>query len=368
VQYLTNLLGERLLGPAGPQRIRTAQSLLALAVYALFAGWQAAAVGLGLMPAASLAWMALYLAGAGAFYLALRSGWSLRLPGDPSLTFPQTLFGLGVAAGGYAFAGPLRGGLIAVCMLVVLFGASKLTPRQGWASAAFGVLALGVVMAGRVVSGAPDARPAEEALHFLMAAITAAAMAVLVAQLARLRLRLLRQREDLAAALARIQLLATRDELTGLPNRRAMIEALQTATARQARVGEPVALVMIDLDHFKSINDGHGHRVGDGVLRGFAERAHMALRAVDLLGRWGGEEFLLLLPDTTLEQAQLCVERLREQLRGSPFDELVDGLTLRFSAGVTACRGPADLDAAIERADRALYQAKAEGRDRSASA
>jgi diguanylate cyclase (GGDEF)-like protein len=223
-------------------------------------------------------------------------------------------------------------------------------------------------MAARVLTGAPDARPAEEALFFLIALITAAAMAVLVARLARLRLRLLRQREDLAEAVERIQLLATRDELTGLPNRRAMIDALQTATARQARVGEPVALVMIDLDHFKAINDGHGHRVGDGVLRGFAERAHTALRAVDVLGRWGGEEFLLLLPDTTLEQAQLCVERLREQLRRTPFDELVEGLTLRFSAGVTACRGPADLDAAIERADRALYQAKGDGRDRFASA
>ncbi|HMZ01845.1 MAG TPA: GGDEF domain-containing protein [Burkholderiaceae bacterium] len=368
MQSFTDTLGERLLGPVGPQRIRVAHCLFALGVYALFAGCQGVAVGLGVMPRASLGWMAVYLTGACAFYLAVRSGWSLDLPGDPSLTLAQTLFGLVAAAGAYAYAGPLRGGVIAVCMLVVLFGASKLTPRQGWASAAFGVLALGAVMTARLVTGAADARPAEEVLLFLIALITAAAMGVLVARLARLRLRLVRQREDLAEALARIQLLATRDELTGLPNRRAMIDALQTATARQARVGEPVALVMIDLDHFKAINDGHGHRVGDGVLRGFAERAHTALRAVDLLGRWGGEEFLLLLPDTTLEQAQLCVERLREQLRRTPFDELVEGLTLRFSAGITACRGPADLDAAIERADRALYQAKAEGRDRSATA
>jgi len=368
VQSLTDTLGERLLGPTGPQRTRAAHCLLALGVYALFALCQAAAVGLGVMPRASLGWMAVYLGGALAFFLAVRSGWSLRLPGDPSLTLAQTLFGLVAAAGVYGFAGPLRGGVIAVGMLVLLFGASKLTPRQGWGTALFGVLALGGVMGARLLTGAVQAQPAEEGMLFLIALITSSAMAVLVARLARLRLRLMRQREDLAEALARIQLLATRDELTGLPNRRAMLDALHAATARQARVGEPVALVMIDLDHFKAINDRHGHRVGDGVLRGFAERAHAALRGVDVLGRWGGEEFLLLLPDTTLEQAQLCVERLREQLRRRPFDELVEGLTLHFSAGLTACRGPADLDAAIERSDRALYQAKGEGRDRSATA
>jgi diguanylate cyclase (GGDEF)-like protein len=353
------------LGPPGAQRLRAAHSLLALGVYGLLAGCHALAVAAGLMPPASLGWMAFYLAGALGFFLAVRSGASLRWGRDPSLTLAQTLFGLVAGAGSYAQAGALRGGLIAVCMLVVLFGASKLTPRQGWGTAVFGVLALGTAMAWRVAAGGADARPGEEAVLFLISLVTSVAMAVLVARLARLRQRLVRQRQDLAEALERIQLLATRDELTGLPNRRAMLDALQAAAARQARVGEPVALVMIDLDHFKAINDGHGHRVGDGVLRGFAERAHTTLRAVDVLGRWGGEEFLLLLPDTTLEQAQQCTERLREHLRRSPFDELVPGLQLRFSAGVTACRGPADLEAAVERADRALYRAKAEGRDRS---
>jgi diguanylate cyclase (GGDEF)-like protein len=340
-------------------------SLLALGVYVLFALCQAVAVRLGVLPALTSAWWAAGYLGAGLlFYGLIRSGLSQRMGRDPSLTGPQTVFGVVAAVGTYAIAGPLRGGLIAVLMLAVLFGAFKLRPRQARALAVFGFVALGSVMLWQGRGGSALHDPREDLLLLMIAAVTSLAMAVLVERLAQLRARSLRQRAELAEALERIRLLATQDELTGLPNRRAMIDALQAATRRQARLGEPVALVMIDLDHFKAINDGHGHHAGDVVLRGFAERAHVALRAVDLLGRWGGEEFLLLLPDTTLEQAVACVERLREQLRITPFDEVAPGLALNFSAGVTACHGPLDLDAAIERADRAMYLAKGDGRNR----
>jgi diguanylate cyclase (GGDEF)-like protein len=368
VQSITHIWAGWLLGPDRQQRLRVAHSLLALGVYGLFAVCQGLAVALGIMPRASLTWMGFYLGGALLFVALVRSGASHRLARDPSLTLPQTLFGLVAASGAYALAGPLRGAVIAISMLVVLFGAAKLTPREGWGTALFGVLSLAGVMAWLAWSEPGRHDPREEGVLFMLSLVTAAAMGVLVARLARLRQRLMLQRSELAEALERIRLLATRDELTGLPNRRAMADALQSAITRQARLSEPVALVMIDLDHFKAINDGHGHRAGDVVLRGFAERAMSTLRAIDVLGRWGGEEFLLLLPDTTLEQALACVERLREQLHTSPFDEVADGLAVRFSAGVTACQGATDVDAAIERADRALYRAKNGGRSRTETA
>lgn len=357
-----------LLGPAGRQRVRVAHSLLALGAYVLFAGCHLVAVQVGLMPArASLVWAGAYLGAGLVFYLLIRSGLSERLGGDPSLTAAQTVVGVVAAVGAYAQAGPLRGGLIGVIMLAVMFGAFRLGPRQARALAAFGFLALGAVMAWQIWWQPVGRDPREDLLLLLISAVTSLAMAVLVERLAHMRARSLIQRRELGEALERIRLLATQDELTGLSNRRAMIETLQAASQRQARQGEALALVMIDLDHFKAINDGHGHHAGDVVLRGFAERAQVALRAVDTLGRWGGEEFLLLLPGTTLEQAVVCVERLREQLRITPFDEVASGLALNFSAGVTACQGPQDLEAAIERADRAMYLAKTDGRARTAT-
>jgi diguanylate cyclase (GGDEF)-like protein len=88
------------------------------------------------------------------------------------------------------------------------------------------------------------------------------------------------------------------------------------------------------------------------------------LRGGDAMARWGGEEFLLMLPDTSIEAAQQCLERLRERLRQTPFDEVTPGLRITFSAGITGCLGQGDIDSAIERADQAMYRAKQAGRDR----
>ena len=173
------------------------------------------------------------------------------------------------------------------------------------------------------------------------------------------------QRTALARALERLNEIATRDELTGLPNRRAMGELLLTETARHARLKAPLSLAVIDIDRFKQINDRLGHAAGDAVLRGFAHRLESELRGADVLARWGGEEFLLLLPGTDAEQALQAVERLREGLRLQPFDDVEPGMRVSFSAGVGLCLGQGDIDSALERADRALYRAKAAGRDRS---
>jgi diguanylate cyclase (GGDEF)-like protein/PAS domain S-box-containing protein len=163
---------------------------------------------------------------------------------------------------------------------------------------------------------------------------------------------------------AELQRMVTTDALTGLPNRRRLVEAAEAALARSARNLEPLALAVLDLDHFKQVNDGHGHAAGDAVLRHVAAVASAAVREADVLARQGGEEFALLLHDTDAAGAWRVVERLREALATSPVRVADQMLTVTLSAGVSCWREGDTLDALMARADAALYRAKANGRNR----
>lgn len=157
----------------------------------------------------------------------------------------------------------------------------------------------------------------------------------------------------------RLEYLATRDALTGLHNRRFGLDLLKQALERSQRYGEKVAVVMLDLDHFKAINDQHGHAVGDAVLTEFSRFVADSLRASDTLIRWGGEEFLMILPGIDRFAAQTTVERVLAQLNQHTLSSAA--LSISFSAGVgehvhQTCQG------LLEEIDQALYRAKAAGR------
>ena len=185
------------------------------------------------------------------------------------------------------------------------------------------------------------------------------------AQLNAMRVRLQDQKNELAQALTRIQVLATRDELTGLFNRRHMLEVLTQHQKRLERSGHHrFCLALLDIDHFKRINDTHGHYVGDEVLREFAATLQSSLRDTDVLARWGGEEFLLLINDTAPEQANFGLDRARELLAAKPLLSHMPDLKVTFSAGLTSYDDDEELSQCIERADKALYQAKRTGRNR----
>ncbi len=163
---------------------------------------------------------------------------------------------------------------------------------------------------------------------------------------------------------ARVQ--ARTDELTGLPNRRRFFELAEREMVRAQRYSAPLAVVMLDLDHFKEINDNHGHATGDQVLRAVGDCCRDVLRTNDVVGRLGGEEFAIMLPATTLEGAQLFAERLRETITECRIG--LPGLELRLTAtlGVAACE-PGEtttMDELLARADAALYRGKAAGRNR----
>ena len=164
----------------------------------------------------------------------------------------------------------------------------------------------------------------------------------------------------------RIQLvkLASQDALTGLPNRRRTLELAMAALDHSKATGRPLTLALIDMDHFKDINDRCGHAAGDHVLQEFARAGREALRETDLLGRWGGEEFLLLMPDTPVELAVASLERLRTLVFGIHLPPTGSDLKVSLSAGLASFDETVkSLEDLIARADAALYRAKNDGRD-----
>jgi diguanylate cyclase (GGDEF)-like protein len=184
-----------------------------------------------------------------------------------------------------------------------------------------------------------------------------------------LLLKVRRERDLAQADLAR---LAVTDPLTGALNRRGFLDHAHPILARAERSGEPMAVAMLDLDRFKTINDGFGHDAGDDVLRGFSAELARGLRAGDLLGRFGGEEFVLLLPGIDGAGAVATVERLRAAVRAAVPHPAGGRSTVTASAGVaivdTTRSAEAALAAAVTAADAALYEAKQAGRDRVAIA
>ena len=167
--------------------------------------------------------------------------------------------------------------------------------------------------------------------------------------------------EALRAANEELQRLATTDTLTGVWNRRHFEQVVAAEIQRAGRYGEPLSLLLFDIDHFKAINDTHGHLVGDRVLIGLSQRVREHLRGVDMLARWGGEEFVVMLPHCTGDQAEHLAEKLRALIAAEPFPG-VGRVTSSF--GVAQFRPPESADAWLNRADDALYQAKAAGRNR----
>ncbi|HYC96951.1 PleD family two-component system response regulator [Brevundimonas sp.] len=159
--------------------------------------------------------------------------------------------------------------------------------------------------------------------------------------------------------------MAVTDALTGLHNRRYMAGQLQALVGRAAQGGDPVAVLVMDIDHFKLVNDGFGHDAGDEVLREFAVRLATNVRAIDLPCRLGGEEFVVVMPGASLEDATRVADRIRRDIGGQPFPIMggTEGLTVTVSVGVAASVAGDTPDALLKRGDEGVYEAKSRGRN-----
>jgi diguanylate cyclase len=301
------------------------------------------------------------------FYLLVRSGWSRRWH-DPSLTLPQMVFALSCTAVAYALLGTARGAALPVAVVALMFGMFVATPRQLLAVGAYAVAIFGATMALMARLRPHEYPPAIEGGHFLILATMLPGVSLLAARLSRLRERARAQRAELARALTALREQTTRDELTGLVNHRHLHALMQQELQRCVRSGQTFCVAMFDIDRLANINQAHGYAIGDTVLRTVAQEALRHIRVCDVLARWGGEVFLLMLTDTRAALARGGLERLHQRLSALRIVHGAEVLGVTLSGGLAEHHAGETVEQTLARAEQALREAKAQGRDRIAVA
>jgi diguanylate cyclase (GGDEF)-like protein len=296
------------------------------------------------------------------FSVLVRASFALRIA-PKTLAVLQGLFAISCNMWLYTICGPVRAASMIMLVVVITFCTFALRPRQTMLLSAVAIAGMGATMGWHAAHDPLHYPPAVEAVTFAYMSAALVAISWLTGEMNKLRARLKRQKEELLAAVATIRTLATVDELTALANRRHMNEVLAAEERRQP-LGEATCIALLDIDFFKMVNDRFGHARGDEVLRTFAAAAHGALRGSDMLARWGGEEFLLMLPNTGLAEAHRVLARIAARVAAMQVPGVDLGRSISFSAGVTARADGEPFADTINRADKALYRAKAEGRDR----
>jgi diguanylate cyclase (GGDEF)-like protein len=302
-------------------------------------------------------------------YLALsETGFTERFK-DHYFVVPQLFVGTAIMLV-FTYLAP-EVGVMFLCtlFLVVNFGSLRSTPAQTavvWTMMTVGVAALFLLTDKPL--GMPHANHLERFATMLVFVLTIGRCMFLRIFSSSMRQSLYKSGLKLKEAYRRIEELAELDELTGSLNRRSIMRMLEEEIARSHRLNVPCTVALIDLDFFKRINDLYGHPTGDEVLRTFAITAFANIRSVDRFGRYGGEEFLLILPDTDEASAVQMLDRLRSILAELDWSAFSSGMRVTISAGVAMLRANEISDTLLARADGALYASKARGRNRITSA
>lgn len=348
------------------QRIRLAMAGLAALLMVCCLVVMNAVAAAGLTDAGHVrVWTVCSVIGLILVYVAIRSGWSRRFK-DPSLTLPQILYSIACCAVAFVIAGPARGVTLPILAIILMFGIFGLTTRQMLGILLYGLIVFGTASVAVAWRDEPGYPPVVAGAYVGMVVVVLLSSTFLTTRVQSTREHLRRQKAELARALEQIRELATHDDLTGLLNRRAMLERMHQEQRRSQRTGHPLLIAQLDIDHFKVVNDTHGHAVGDRVLQAFANTVRYSVRETDLLARWGGEEFVLMLCDTPAEEACALLERVRRAVEAMRVHDSrsPEPLAVTVSAGLACHRAGEPLEHTLERADRALYAAKAQGRNR----
>jgi diguanylate cyclase len=304
-----------------------------------------------------------------AVYLALsESGFTERFK-DHYFVAPQLFAALAILLI-FAYIAP-EVGVMFLCSLFLLFnfGSLRSTAWQSatlWTVTVAGLATL-FLLTDRPI-GMPHGTPMERLATVLVFALAIGRCMFLGMFSSSMRQSLYQSGQKLKEAYRRIEELAELDELTGSFNRRCIMRMLEEEIARAQRTGSPCSVALIDLDWFKRINDAYGHPTGDEVLRTFAITSFANIRNIDRFGRYGGEEFLLLLPGTDQDAAFGMLDRLRIIIAELDWSAFSPGMQVTISAGVTTLRPNETSDNLLARADSALYDSKAKGRNRITSA
>lgn len=308
-----------------------------------------------------------YGAAAGAFcagtYALTAGGWNLKAR-DPNLTEPMTILAIAMQLGVVLAAPQIAFPFLANLFTVFAFGMIWLSLRDSvvvWTLAIAGTGTVFYAVQGRI--GVPVSSTFELTLAWLYFSLILGRCLLLSVNATGMRTRLTDSRRKLAASFEQVQQLASHDELTGTLNRRSLMAALERERSRAERSGAPFSIAMIDLDHFKRVNDTHGHAAGDEVLRGIAATVHDTMRATDVFGRYGGEEFLMILVGVAPALALEAMERIRAAVAAKNWSSIAPVLSVTLSAGIASHRKGETIEQLLHRADQALYQAKDAGRN-----
>lgn len=285
--------------------------------------------------------------------------------GDPFLVVPQMVVHSAIAIGVMLWE-PHVGVLMLMTLLIIhAFGAMRVSRMLVLATSVLIAVGVGaaIVFSDRVLSMPMDT-PLQRTLSVLWFAMVLGRSTLLDLYGAQLREMLVERNAKLKADFDKMHRRATRDALTGMLSRRSVMEVLEHQHRRFELTGQAFSIALLDIDHFKQVNDRFGHPVGDDVLRVFSRRAAAELRTSDRLGRYGGEEFLAVLTATEHESdAHLAAERVRDGVAKHEWSRLAPELKVTVSLGVAVCRQDETVDQLLARADAALYEAKRAGRD-----
>ncbi|WP_152606330.1 diguanylate cyclase [Aquabacterium sp. NJ1] len=297
-----------------------------------------------------------------AVFALVRSGWSQRF-GDPVLTFPHALVSIALCMVAYIQLGENRANVMILIAQTIVLAMFRLRPMQVLMLGVFTILSLGASIIGMTATNSLNGNGSSVWTHFVVGGSTLLTLSLIGKWVSDIRIRIGRQARELQEAVDTVKQMATTDMLTGALNRRMMTDMAETELRLIERTGAPMCVALIDIDHFKHVNDHFGHHAGDAVLRGVAQHAQGQIRQVDKFSRWGGEEFLIMLPTIASAEAMIAIERLRQTVETLNFPGYPQ-LRITFSAGLAQALPGESLEHLIERADQALYDAKHQGRNR----
>lgn len=284
---------------------------------------------------------------------------------DPQLVAWQIAYAILAQIAGVAMAPQLAPVFIGTLSVVFAFATLRIELKTALLSWFIAFAGIGVVLAFPMHPALGVANPSrlEMVLFCASFALIALRTTILGYYGSAMRMRLYKVNWALGRAKRDAELLAASDSLTGAMNRRAILPIIERSVKRAARSGIPSCVAMIDLDWFKTVNDRFGHMVGDQVLRRVVDLIRECLRASDVIGRYGGEEFVLLLQGADQNAGARLVERIRAAVSAADWSDLAPGLNVSVSCGIASVQSADTLDAVLARADRALYEAKRGGRD-----
>jgi diguanylate cyclase (GGDEF)-like protein len=357
-------LGDAVLGTHPAQRIAIRVALSGLMAQTITLVLLEYAGRTGLLPLGTTHWLeATYALTVAAFYVLLRSGLSRRFS-DVGMALPQIMAFIVWSLIGYVAARAVHAGMLMFVVITLAYGGFALDRAGVRKMIGYTAALLLGAMAWKASTDPAHYPWDEEGAYLVVTAIAMAILTWLTIQLAEFRGHLRTQKGELTDALKKIEEVATHDALTGAYNRRYMQELLEHHARLSQRSARGFAVAVLDLDHFKRVNDTHGHAAGDNVLKGFALSVQQHLQDTEVLARWGGEEFLLLAPDAGAAELAQAIDRVRQTLSHAVLCAGVPDLRVGVSAGVAYLQAGETVPQVIERADRALYAAKAAGRGR----